>query len=199
MDTYIAEEEKLKSVPDLFDPNAYNTFTPTSSDIQSTPPDLSTQDKERHFHRILTQANLNTTLPPINQEDKNNCTERQKTAVETSSDAINDTIASLKADLGIMHETLRIKTVECEKLNQYVHGVERDLVNAREGRDDLVSQLIFHQGDHIKIAQISQALIKMQETLSSQSVLINTICENLNTSNTLNTGCPKNNQVNQNG
>ena len=108
------------------DPNTPSTQTQTPA------PDLSIQDKQRHFHNILIQAELQHTLPAKKTGDKKNEFERNKNATETSSDAINDTIVSLKADLGIMHETVRIKTVEIEKLTQYCNFVELDLVNTRD-------------------------------------------------------------------
>ena len=89
---------------------------------------MSIQDKQRHFQNILNKAKLQSTLPTKNTGDKKNDKERQKDACTTCKDAINDTIASMKADLGILHETVRIKTIECQKLNQYCSGVERQLI-----------------------------------------------------------------------
>ena len=55
-----------------------NSFTPTSTDILPPAPDLSIQDKQRHFHNILTQAELVSTLPPKKNGDKKNDAERER-------------------------------------------------------------------------------------------------------------------------
>ena len=105
--------------------------------------------------------------------------QREKDACNTCKDAVVDTIASHKADLGIMHETVRIKTVECDKLNQNCNSVERALVNAREGRTDKIQDLVYHQGDHIRIAQISKFLKDINDTICTQSLLLKKINKKL--------------------
>ena len=127
--------------------------------------------------------------------------QREKDACNTCKDAVVDTIASHKADLGIMHETVRIKTVECDKLNQYCNSVERALVNAREGRTDKIQDLVYHQGDHIRIAQISKFLKDINDTICTQSLLLKKIIKNnnldldenfvTNQDSKKDTGCPK--------
>ena len=124
----------------------------------------------------------------------------KKDACTTCKDAINDTIASMKADLGILHETVRIKTIECQKLNQYCSGVERNLVYAREGIHDYHDQLVFNQGDHTRIAHIANSLKDIKTMIKSHDDILKNLCE-INQGKTSgnekdimseNTGCPEN-------
>ena len=64
MDRHIFDSDKLDAT------NSDDPLTPTNTDSIPPPPDLSIQDKQRHFQNILNKAELQSTLPTKNTGDK---------------------------------------------------------------------------------------------------------------------------------
>ena len=85
----------------------------------------------------------------------------------------------MKTEQGKLHEVVRIKTQECDKLMQYVSGLERIIINMKEGRFQKIHEFVYNQSDHIRVAQISQNVQDLQKTTSSMMTLMNSIIERM--------------------
>ena len=118
-------------------------------------------------------------LPSNNSGDKNNERERAKSVQDICNDGVNDMIRILKSEQGKLHEVVRIKTQECDKLMQYVSGLEKTIMNMKEGRFQKIHEFVYNQSDHIRVAQISQNVLDLQKTTSALTELMNTMIKRL--------------------
>ena len=127
------------------------------------------------MNNIIEKANITETLKPNKKGDKNNDKEREKCIQETCNDGVNDMIRILKTEQGKLHEVVRIKTQECDKLMQYVSGLERTIINMKEGRFQKIHEFVYNQSDHIRVAQISQNVLQLQKTTDTLTQLMTSI------------------------
>ena len=146
----------------------------TQPDNEKLPPApvLEHGKKQKLFKSIVDKVELTDPLPSNNSGDKNNAIERAKSVQDTCNDGVNDMIRILKSEQGKLHEVVRIKTQECDKLMQYVSGLERTIMNMKEGRFQKIHEFVYNQSDHIRVAQISQNVLELQKTTSTLTELM---------------------------